>query len=287
MHALQPQPFDDPSHLSQTLTVEGSQALIQQLRDLVDAYRRRLSVRVDACPAEFAALASSVLDYLNKTAPRARHRVAGLVPYDLHSRTPLYWVLFPSRDNQTLWRFAEARLGKKAHARHRKVQRTQSARPGRAVHTHPDVYDWGWRYEDFRRKEVRAQPWEARLAADFEQAVTGPLRRALRAARIIEKYANEMRPIDAIGVDLDRAEAHLCAKLHVAPAPDSYVAPRGLPAIVWDTHSASILPEDPLARRHLLDLLSAPIESRLRACQMEYTPQQRSCWGVSRPAARN
>jgi hypothetical protein len=252
-------------------TAGGAQQRIPRLRDLLDIYRRRLSARIEACPGEFASIASTVLEDLKKYAPRSRPRRIGLLPFNQHVGSPLEWVRFPLRDNQVLWRFAEARLGKKALARHHKVPRTPSARPSRAVHTHPVVYDWPWQVEDFLRKGTRAQRWEATLAADFERAVASPLRRALRAARILTKYSEEMQPTHAIWVDLARAEAHLCEKLRVAPTPQSYVASALMPTILVHDEPASIQPEEPLARLTLLGLLAAPIEARIRACRIEYT----------------
>ena len=72
---------------------------------------------------------------------------------------------------------------------------------------HHGSQDWPWLYEDFRRKGVQAQPWEATLAADFEQAVTGPLRRALRASGNLANFVRQLRPVAEI--QFDPAEAVL------------------------------------------------------------------------------
>jgi len=271
MHAGQKHELSDLPDEGSVTACEGGPHRIQQLTYLLDLYKRRVSTRIQACPGEFAAIVSTVLEDLIKYAPRSRPRKAGLLPINHLQRQPLEWVRFPLRDNQVLLHFAEARLGKKALARHHKVPRTPSARPSRAAHTHPVVYDWPWQVEDFLRKGTRAQRWEATLAADFERAVASPLRRALRAARILTKFAEEMQPTHAIWVDLARAEAHLCEKLRVAPAPESYVASALMPTILVHDEPASIQPDEPLARLKILGLLAAPIEARIRACRIEYT----------------
>ena len=178
-----------------------SRAHIERLGELRSQYDRLLAQRVEACRNEYTALSSNVLAHLIKTAPRSRPRKVGLMPFSGRPRSPLEWVRFPLRDNQALWRFATARLGVTAAARSERVPRDKARRPSREPHTDHGSQDWPWLYEDFRRKGVQAQPWEATLAADFEQAVTGPLRRALRASGNLANFVRQLRPVAEIQFD--------------------------------------------------------------------------------------
>ena len=235
-----------------------SRAHIERLGELRSQYDRLLAQRVEACRNEYTALSSNVLAHLIKTAPRSRPRKVGLMPFSGRPRSPLEWVRFPLRDNQALWRFATARLGK-------------ARRPSREPHTDHGSQDWPWLYEDFRRKGVQAQPWEATLAADFEQAVTGPLRRALRASGNLANFVRQLCPVAEIQFDPAEAETFLCEKLNLPRPQDSETLRDHFPPNLTEPRNRPLADDDPKARQRLLALLGAAVGSRLIACATEYT----------------
>ena len=248
-----------------------SRAHIERLGELRSQYDRLLAQRVEACRNEYTALSSNVLAHLIKTAPRSRPRKVGLMPFSGRPRSPLEWVRFPLRDNQALWRFATARLGVTAAARSERVPRDKARRPSREPHTDHGSQDWPWLYEDFRRKGVQAQPWEATLAADFEQAVTGPLRRALRASGNLANFVRQLRPVAEIQFDPAEAETFLCEKLNLPRPQDSETLRDHFPPNLTEPRNRPLADDDPKARQRLLALLGAAVGSRLIACAPEYT----------------
>jgi hypothetical protein len=262
-------PAPEPAASLTTGAATISQAHIDRLRRALADYSARLERRVDGCRDEYAERAAAVLDYLSKTAAASKPRKVGLFLYLTRPRSPLEWVRFDPDVNSTLMEFAKAR-GITLTARHHPVPRDQRFRASRAKGMFPEVYEWGWRYEDFRRRGVSAQPWEATLAADYETAVAAPLRRALRAARMASNFLGELRPVEDIQLDLAAAEAFLVEKLRLP-----YTAGDGL-SDQWTPNLSGPRPRvladgDPMLWQGLLARLLEALEARLKACATEYT----------------
>ncbi len=246
-----------------------SRSHIARLRGHLATYRDRLDPGVELARRQFAELSTAVRDHLQQTAPATEPRKAGLFLLTCRARSPLEWVRFPPSLNITLQKMAKAR-GIIVPSRHIPVPRDVRRRPSRAAGRDPQVYDWPWRYEDFRRRGINAQPWEARLADDFERAVAGPLRRAVRAVPQLAGYLDELRPVEEIQLEIDAAEAFLCSKLKLL-RPDGLSlgeswmpdlrGPR--PLLTPDT--------DPRARLGLAIRLQTGAAKRLHGCAAEYT----------------
>lgn len=252
-----------------TVAAAISRSHIDRLRQSVSDYAARLAPRVASCRDDYAARSYAVLEHLLKTVPAAKPRKVGLFLFNGRHYAPLEWVRFPLDVNLTLRSRARAR-GITIPPYHERVPRDKRYRVSRAAQADPQVYDWPWRYEDFRRKGVGAQPWEAALAADFEASVTGPLRRALRASRQIATLASELRPVEEIQFDLLSAESFLGEKLRLPRPVDNagaeHCAPNRAAPPVFVTAD-----DDSQLRLGLLACLREAIESRLRACAAEYT----------------
>jgi len=246
-----------------------SHAHIDRLRMALADYSTRLERRVDACRDEYAERATAVLDYLIKTDPASNPRKVGLFLYLARPRSPLEWVRFDQGVNSTLKEFARAR-GVTLAARHSPIPRDQRFRASRAKGMFPEVYEWGWRYEDFRRRGVSAQPWEATLAADFETAVAAPLRRALRAARMAANFLGELRPVEDIQLDLAAAGAFLVEKLRLPDTAGDDLSDHWTPNLTGPRPRV-LADGDPMLWQGLLARLLEALEARLKACATEYT----------------
>jgi hypothetical protein len=242
---------------------------IERLHAHLSAYLDRLQPGIEAARRQYAQMSVLVLDHLIRTAPASEPRRAGLYLYLARPRSPLEWVRFPPSVNITLQRVAKAR-GVWLPSRHHPVPRDTRRRPSRAAGRDPQVYDWPWGYEDFRRRGVSAQPWEARLADDFEQAVAGPLRRAVRAVSKLEHYLAELRPVEEIQFDVDAAEAVLCSKLKL-PRPDGPTLGESWMPDLRGPRQLLTPDTDPRARLALAIRLQTGAANRLRACAAEYT----------------
>ncbi len=246
-----------------------SRSHIDRLRMHLTTYRARLQPAVDAARLQYGELSTAVREHLQQVAPATQPTKAGLFLYLARPRSPLEWVRFPPALNVTLHKVAKAR-GIILPSRHVRVPRDARLRPSRAAGLEPRIYDWPWRYEDFRRRGVNAQPWEARLADDFERSVAGPLRRAVRAVPQLDTFLAELRPVEEIQLDIDAAEALVCDKLRLS-RPDGpslgeswsadLTAPR--PLRTPDSH--------PMARLVLVTRLQVAFATRLHGCAAEYT----------------
>lgn len=266
---LDADPCTDPTAAPAAVAAAISRSHIGRLRQSVSDYAARLAPRLESCRNEYADRSYAVLEHLLKSVPATKPRKVGLFPVNGRHYAPLEWVRFPLDVNLSLRNQAQA-CGIKLAPHHERVPRDKRNQVSRAVQADPEVYDWPWHYEDFRRKGVGAQPWEAALAADFEAAVTGPLRRALRASRQIASHASELRPVEEIQFDLLSAESLLCEKLRL-PRPAEHAvaehcAPNRAAPRAFDTTD-----DDSQLRLGLLTCLREAIESRLRACAAEYT----------------
>lgn len=246
-----------------------SQSLIARLRGHLDSYRPNLARAVQEAPRRYADLVEAVLAHLTAVAPGTYPRKVGLFVLLARPRSPLEWVRFPPSLNITLQKVAKAR-GIMLPSRHRPVPRDARRRPSRAAGLEPRIYDWPWRYEDFRRRGVGAQPWEARLAEDFERAVAGPLRRAVRAVPQLQSFLDELRPVEEIQLDMDAAEACLCAKLRL-PRPEGPALSESWPADLTSPRQLLTPDSHPMARLVLVTRLQMAVATRLHGCAAEYT----------------
>lgn len=246
-----------------------SRSHIARLRIHLDAYRSRLQPAVEAARLQYGELATAVRAHLQQVAPATEPTKAGLFLYLARPRSPLEWVRFPPALNVTLHKVAKAR-GIILPSRHVRVPRDARLRPSRAAGLEPRIYDWPWRYEDFRRRGVNAQPWEARLADDFERAVAGPLRRAVRAVPQLDAFLGELRPVEDIQLDIDAAEAFVCEKLRVS-RPDGPRLAESWSADLTSPRSLLTPDSHPMARLVLLTRLQVAVATRLHGCAAEYT----------------
>lgn len=246
-----------------------TQAHIADLLRLYDLQRQRIAAKVERCPREYRDLAAEVCRHLRKVAPRMRPTTAGLSPL-IKPRAGLIWVRYRTHDNTALWRITQARLGHRPPARNTQIPR-RTPTPSRARLEPTTVYDWPWTRDDFRRPPAGAQWWEASLAADYEAAVTGPLRRAERAVRIAAKLASELVPPSSIQLDAFEAECQTRARLGLPPVRrDIWPASAELNPVNVPCRPVAIGADDLLARQRLLAVLHDAYDRRMEACTQEY-----------------
>lgn len=246
-----------------------TQAHIADLLRLYDLQRQRIAAKVERCPREYRDLAAGVCRHLRKVAPRMRPTTAGLSPL-IKPRAGLIWVRYRTHDNTALWRITQARLGHRPPARNTQIPR-RTPTPSRARLEPTTVYDWPWTRDDFRRPPAGAQWWEASLAADYEAAVTGPLRRAERAVRIAAKLASELVPPNSIQLDAFEAECQTRARLGLPPVRrDIWPASAELNPVDVPCRPVAIGTDDLLARQRLLAVLHDAYDRRMEACTQEY-----------------
>ena len=186
-------------------------------------YDRLLAQRVEACATSTPRCRRTFSLTSLKTAPRSRPRTSGsLMPFQRASPLPAGVGTFPIARQPGALAICHGptwRHGRRPPAT--RVPRDKARRPSREPHTDHGSQDWPWLYEDFRRKGVQAQPWEATLAADFEQAVTGPLRRALRRLGDLANFVRQLCPVAEIQFDPAEVETFLCEKLNLPRPQDA------------------------------------------------------------------